>query len=151
LLVDVASTQKPGTALDVGMGQGRNAIFLASLGWTVTGIDISDVGIRLARETATLRKLNIEAINADVSGWDFGIEKWDLVALIYFRPDDRELAKIGRSLKRGGRLVVEGFHKPRAQAWEAGQLAAIFKDGFHIERDEVVEDTPDWGTHPDKL
>lgn len=151
LLVDVAGSMKPGTALDVGMGQGRNAIFLASQGWTVTGVDISDVGLQIARDTALELKLPLESVNADVSTWDFGTDKWDLVALIYFRPDDRELRKIKDALRLGGRVVVEGFHSPQAQSWEAGQLAAIFKDGFRVERDEVVIDMPDWGTHPDKL
>ena len=38
-LVEIAKTRKPGRALDVGMGQGRNAIYLAQQGWTVTGFD----------------------------------------------------------------------------------------------------------------
>src|SRR5690349_15424691 len=38
----------PGTALEIGMGQGRNTIAMARLGWDVTGIDISDEGIRQA-------------------------------------------------------------------------------------------------------
>lgn len=44
-LVQVTQDSKPGTALDVGMGFGRNALFLARKGWAVTGIDISDVGV----------------------------------------------------------------------------------------------------------
>ena len=54
-LVEVARDLKPGRALDVGMGQGRNAIYLAQQGWNVTGVDISDEGIRQAKEQA--RKL----------------------------------------------------------------------------------------------
>jgi 2-polyprenyl-3-methyl-5-hydroxy-6-metoxy-1,4-benzoquinol methylase len=38
----------PGSALEIGMGQGRNTIAIARLGWKVTGIDISDEGIRQA-------------------------------------------------------------------------------------------------------
>jgi SAM-dependent methyltransferase len=151
LLIEVAGAHPPGTALDLGMGQGRNAIDLAARGWKVTGIDISDVGVAMARDTAAKRQLSLEAINADVTGWDFGQEKWDLVTLLYFRPDDRDLRRIGPSLRRGGLVVVEGFHKPRAQNWQAGELAALFKDGFEILRDEVVDDVPDWGTHPEKL
>jgi 2-polyprenyl-3-methyl-5-hydroxy-6-metoxy-1,4-benzoquinol methylase len=36
--------RKPGRALDIGMGQGRNSVFLALKGWDVTGFDISDEG-----------------------------------------------------------------------------------------------------------
>src|SRR5262245_43630304 len=42
-LVRIMSDRRPGTALDVGMGQGRNAIWLAERGWNVTGFDISPV------------------------------------------------------------------------------------------------------------
>ncbi len=45
LLVSAVTGRKPGRALDVGMGQGRNAVFLAVEGWNVTGFDISDVGL----------------------------------------------------------------------------------------------------------
>src|SRR5262245_4276900 len=61
-LQDVVQDLRPGRALDIGMGQGRNALFLASAGWKVTGIDISDEGIRQAREAAAKRKLSIETI-----------------------------------------------------------------------------------------
>jgi hypothetical protein len=46
LLVEAVRHRKPGTALDVGMGQGRNAIFLAKEGWEVTGFDSADEGVR---------------------------------------------------------------------------------------------------------
>ena len=49
LLVDAVRGRRPGTALDLGMGQGRNALFLAQQGWTVTGVDISDVALSQAR------------------------------------------------------------------------------------------------------
>src|SRR5687767_6379481 len=42
LLIEVTQGRKRGTALDLGMGQGRNAIYLAGQGWEVTGVDISD-------------------------------------------------------------------------------------------------------------
>jgi methylase of polypeptide subunit release factors len=49
LLVDTVKGKKPGVALDVGMGQGRNAVYLASQGWDVTGMDISQAGLDAAR------------------------------------------------------------------------------------------------------
>lgn len=82
-LIEMAKGRKPGLALDIGMGQGRNALYLASQGWRVTGIDISDEGLRLARQAAADRKLTIEAINADAHSWDYGVEKWDLAVMIY--------------------------------------------------------------------
>jgi hypothetical protein len=68
-LVAMAADRHPGTALDVAMGQGRNALYLASRGWTVTGIDTADDGLRLAREAAAVRGLQIDALHADLRSW----------------------------------------------------------------------------------
>src|SRR6266481_4040146 len=51
-MVRMLTGRKPGRALDVAMGQGRNALWLASQGWAVTGFDISPVGIEVARKEA---------------------------------------------------------------------------------------------------
>jgi methylase of polypeptide subunit release factors len=52
LLVEVVKDLQPGTALDVGMGEGRNAIYLAQRGWTVTGFDIADRAMEVAKKRA---------------------------------------------------------------------------------------------------
>ena len=65
-LVKFAKTLKPGRALDVGMGQGRNTIYLAQQGWQVTGFDLSDAGVKLARERAT--KLRPSSTKISTSG-----------------------------------------------------------------------------------
>src|ERR1700733_11402261 len=83
LLVDTLKGRKPGTALDLLMGQGRNAIYEASVGWKVTGVDISDEGLKIARATAAKQKLKLDAIEADVDKWELGTNKWDLVTMIY--------------------------------------------------------------------
>jgi SAM-dependent methyltransferase len=142
-LMEMVKARKPGLALDVSMGQGRNALYLASQGWRVTGIDISDEGIRQAREAAVARKLTIEAINADANTWDYGVEKWDLVVLIYTSCDEKV---VRRSLKRGGLVVSERAHKDSVPAIgvETGEFSAQYKDGFRVLRDEVVEDMSDW-------
>ena len=48
LLVETVKGTKPGKALDIGMGQGRNSIFLAKNGWKVTGVDIADEAVAFA-------------------------------------------------------------------------------------------------------
>jgi SAM-dependent methyltransferase len=146
-LVDVVKQRKPGVALDIAMGQGRNSLYLASQGWRVTGIDISNEGLRLARQAAAERKLTIEAINADDATWDYGVDKWDLVALIYAGCDAKLVATLRTSLKRAGIVVIEGFHKDAAPpiGFATGELASLFKDGFTIVRDDVVEEESDWG------
>ncbi|MBV9947401.1 MAG: methyltransferase domain-containing protein, partial [Myxococcales bacterium] len=93
-LVRMVSGRSPGRALDVAMGQGRNTLYLASQGWQVTGFDISDEALRQARVSAEARKLRIDIVNADMDTWDYGSERWDLVALIYAGPicDGKKLA-----------------------------------------------------------
>ena len=71
-LVDAVKGKKPGTALDIAMGQGRNALFLATQGWKVTGIDISDKGIALAREEAAKLKVKLYTVQSDIDKYDLG-------------------------------------------------------------------------------
>ena len=108
-LVEVASKLKPGRALDVAMGQGRNAVWLARQGWDVTGYDIAADGLRIARETAAAGKLRINTVLSSTEKFDFGKEQWDLVAIIYGGGREDEITRAAKGLKRGGHLVVEGF------------------------------------------
>lgn len=150
LLVETVAKLRPGTALDVAMGQGRNALYLASRGWKVTGVDFSDEGERLARDAAAARHLALDAVNADLDKYDFGTEKWDLVSLLYVPRHAGWLERAQRSVKRGGLLVLEFFHRDAGEAtdqgYATGELAGLFKDGWEVLRDEVVDTTPDWGS-----
>jgi SAM-dependent methyltransferase len=151
-LSQVIEGRKPGAALDISMGQGRNALLLASHGWHVTGIDVSDFGLCLAGRAAAEQKLSIVTIEADDATYDYGTAKWDLAAMIYAGCGDDRVAKLRRALKPGGIVVVEGFHKdavPRI-GFATGELAARFKDGFTILRDEVVEAPSEWNGGSDK-
>lgn len=154
LLVDSVRGRPPGAALDVACGSGRNALQLASLGWKVTGVDISDVALRLAGEQAARRKLKLELLDADIATWDFGRERWDLVALVYAGPamTPEILQKVQHSLRAGGLVVLEWFApapgvKRGQDASLRARLGELFGPGagFEILRDEVVEDLPDWG------
>lgn len=140
LLVDTVAKMKPGAALDIGMGQGRNSLYLASRGWKTTGVDFSDVGVRAAREAAAAMHLQLDAVDADIEKYDLGVARWDLVIMIY-SPDDRALLeRVQKSMKPGALLVLENF----ASDFSDGRPASLFEDGFDILRDEVVETTPDW-------
>ena len=111
-LADSIRDRQPGTALDIGMGQGRNSLFLAALGWQVTGFDISEVGVKQAQAEAAKRGLKIDARVGDVDKFDYGKERWNLVVGMYM--DEyltRNAAKVIASLKPGGILVVEGIHR----------------------------------------
>lgn len=111
-LVEVSTGRKPGRALDIGMGQGRNSIYLARQGWDVTGIDISEEGIRKAKEQAARLGLKLNAVLRDADEFDYGREQWDLVVGMYMHGVlTRNAARIRDGLRTGGLLVVEGFHR----------------------------------------
>jgi SAM-dependent methyltransferase len=106
---------KPGLALDIGIGQGRNALFLAEQGWQVTGIDIADEAVALAKRKAADKGLNITALVESVDTYDYGVDKWDLVVGLYMHGHlTRNAKKIIDSVKPGGLLLIEGFH------WDVG-------------------------------
>jgi SAM-dependent methyltransferase len=156
-LIDTVERERPGTAVDIAMGQGRNALYLAERGWRVTGIDFSDEALRLAREAAARRNLALEAIQADIEQWDYGVERWDLVSMIYAGADPRLIERLQRSIKRGGLFVLE-FFADDGQATRfthggapAGALARLFAGSWDILRDDVVEDIADWGLKKAKL
>jgi SAM-dependent methyltransferase len=157
LLIDTVKGRKPGKALDVAMGQGRNAVFLATQGWKVTGVDISDEGMKIAQDKAAKQKKSLETINHDMKTFDYGKNQWDLVTMIYAGSNHDVIEKIKASIKKGGLFVVEFFAKESTAntgigGFEPGELAALFNDGnWTIIKDEVVEDTADWGLAKSKL
>jgi hypothetical protein len=154
-LASWAKGKKPGTALDVESGQGRNAVWLATQGWKVTGIDISDTGLEMSKKAALAAKTKLTTIEADVDTWDYGKEKWDLVTLIYAGSDHALIERIKPGIKKGGWFVVEFFGKEATAGtgiggFAEGELAALFP-GWKIEKDEVVEDIADWGLRKQKV
>ena len=82
-LVETVSSLKPGKALDIAMGEGRNAIWLATKGWDVTGFDISDEALRQTEERAGRVGVTIKAIKAASESFDYGHEQWDLIVMSY--------------------------------------------------------------------
>ncbi|HEY0190125.1 MAG TPA: methyltransferase domain-containing protein [Kofleriaceae bacterium] len=147
LLVDSVRGVAPGAALDLMTGQGRNAVYLASQGWRVTGVDIADEGLRQTRDAAARAHLTVETVQADAVTYDLGVARWDLVTMIYAGSSTELIERIKPSLKPGGRFVLEFFARKPGQAqggFAQGQLRALFADGFDIERDDFVDGTPDW-------
>lgn len=120
-----------GTALDIGMGQGRNALFLARKGWTTTGLEASKQGVETALREAAVQNLKITAIHTDYEKYDLGLEQWDLILLLYV-PFRNITEKIVESLTRNGRLIVEAFHTD-------SRRAAIVGDKVSFNSNELLE------------
>ncbi len=81
----------PGRALDLGSGQGRNAIWLARRGHQVTAVDLSSVARGQAVALATEVRVTVDFVAADVTEWRPPPEAFDLVLLAYLQlvPDER--------------------------------------------------------------
>jgi 2-polyprenyl-3-methyl-5-hydroxy-6-metoxy-1,4-benzoquinol methylase len=84
--VEAVKGTKPGKALDFGMGEGRNSLYLAAQGWEVTGVDLSDFAVTVARQQAQQSGVAYTALAADLDTWDFGQQRWDLVVSMW-EPD----------------------------------------------------------------
>jgi 2-polyprenyl-3-methyl-5-hydroxy-6-metoxy-1,4-benzoquinol methylase len=154
LVAEVAGLT-PGTALDVGCGEGGDVIWLAAQGWRVTGADFSANGLaRAARHAA-------EAGVADRTDWwqvdartlDAGGRSFDLVTTHFLHPPDGGMVDVTRRLAEavapGGRLLVVGhapsevFHQlsatHRRAMFLAEDLLPGLPDGFDA---LVVEQRP---------
>jgi tellurite methyltransferase len=97
---------KNGKVLDLAMGEGRNGVFLAKLGYDVLGVDISDVGLKKAEELARKNKTQIKTQVADLSNFPLEENSYDVIIMSYYM--GRELfPKIKRALKKDGVAIIE--------------------------------------------
>ncbi len=111
LVLEATASLKPGTALDVGMGNGRNSIYLARKGWKVTGIDIAEAAVKQAQQEAAKLKVEFDARAGDVEKMDLGRGRYDLIVCMYVNlVAVRSSKKLIDALKPGGMLIVEGHH-----------------------------------------
>ena len=108
LVENLSLLPKGGKALDIAMGTGRNALYLASLGFRVTGVDVSAVAVDKCREKAERLGLPIEALVADLERSPLPSNEYDLIVNFYYL--QRSLtAQIVAALRTGGVLVFESF------------------------------------------
>ena len=138
-LMEMAKGRQPGVALDYGMGQGRNSIYLASLGWQVWGFDPAEAGVAIARKKAKALGLILHTAAVRDSDFDFGKERFDLVLFSWTMPLV-PVQKVIDSLKPGGIVVMEcgtDFDPSR------NSMLHMF-DPLVIEKYELVRDTSDW-------
>ncbi|SMH48562.1 Methyltransferase domain-containing protein [Rathayibacter oskolensis] len=107
-LVDLVGALPPARALDLGSGEGGDALWLASLGWTVTGLDLSETALARARDAAGERGLTVDFRQADLSR-EWQVEGvFDLVTASFLH-SMVELPRIG-ILRRASELVAVGGH-----------------------------------------
>ncbi len=110
-LVWAAPQVKKGKAISLSEGEGRNAVYLAQLGFEVTAVDFSSVGLAKAQALADKHHVKIECRLMDLQDLNLEPENWDLVVSIFSQPDapirQRLNAQLASSLKPGGAFILE--------------------------------------------
>ena len=117
-LVAQVADLSPGTALDVGSGEGADAIWLAARGWQVTGIDVSTVALDRAAEFAANAGEEIaDRITwqqTDILSWDQAPRQFDLVSaqFMHLPRAQREVVhrRLAAAVRPGGSLLIVGHH-----------------------------------------
>jgi SAM-dependent methyltransferase len=149
LVAEVADLA-PGRALDVGCGEGADAIWLARCGWRVTAIDISDVALDRAREAAALTGASVEWVCGDALQTPFPAGSFDLVSLQYpalpNAAGETAVRKLLDAVRPGGVLLavyhdLDDEHREHmkergfdpADYVGADDLGALLEDDFTIE------------------
>jgi SAM-dependent methyltransferase len=141
-LVEELQALAPGRALDVACGEGRNAVWLASKGWHVTGVDFSRAGLAKAQRLATDRGVEVAWVEADVVEWQPPSASFDVVVVLYLHlPAEQRrqaLARAAAALAPGGILLVVGHDVSNLLKGTGGPQdpAVLFGP------EQIVEDLP---------
>ena len=135
-----------GTVLDLAMGEGRNGVYLATQGYQVTGIDISEVGLRKAQALAAEHGVEITTQVADLQEYRLVPNTYDVIICTYYLQRDL-FPQIILSLKPGGMALVETYtidHKKYAPEFrqeyllKPNELLTLFQ-GLTVIRYQVVD------------
>lgn len=152
-VVDFFATQPPGRLLDLGCGQGRNAVWLADAGYDVLGLDLSPVAIEQARRLAAEAGVAAEFAAVDLANWEPEPDAFDYALLSYLQlhpqPRRKVHRAVERALKRGGTVFLvahhldnmeHGFGGPQLPdvLFTEGELETDFA-GLDVVRSEAVE------------
>jgi SAM-dependent methyltransferase len=159
-LVAETAALRPGRALDLACGEGRNAVWLAEQSWRVTGADFSEVALEKARRLADARGVEAEWVAADLLEYRPEPGAFDLVIVFYLQVPAAQRRTILRAaveaVAPGGAFLLvahdranleQGYGGPQEPAvlYTAEDVVADL-DGLRIERAERVErpvQTPD--------
>lgn len=117
-----------GRVLSLAEGEGRNAVYLAGLGFSVLAVDQSAVGLEKARRLAAARRVSIETQAADLADYSITPGAWDGIVSIFCHvppPVRRRLYRSAVSgLKPGGVLLLEAYRPAQLQFKTGGPPTA---------------------------
>lgn len=98
-----------GNVFDVGLGEGRNAVYLASKGFQVTGLDFCETAIERAKDLALGSGVSIECKAQDLDFHLIPIMSYDNILVVDTRPPLTILKNLSRGLKKGGVLLIDAY------------------------------------------
>ena len=114
-VVEELTALPPGRAIDLGTGEGRNAIWLAERGWLVTAVDFSAGGLARAGRLAAERGISVNWVQADLLDWQPEPGGYDLVLIAYLHLPSAELTRVFRAaaaaVAPGGTLLAVGHDR----------------------------------------
>ncbi len=142
----------PGRAIDLGTGEGRNAIWLAERGWRVTAVDFSAVGLARAARLAGERGVSVDWVHADLADYEPAPGGYGLVLIAYLQLPSAGLARVLRAaaaaVAPGGTLLVIGHDRDNIARGHGGPqdpdrlytpaMVTAELDGLVIRRAEQV-------------
>jgi len=128
---------RPGRVLDLGTGEGRHAIWLASKNWQVTAVDFAERGLARGREAAAALDLDIDWICADVNRFKIPADAYDLVILLYLHIPAPELSAL--------------IHRAVARLSLNGHFLYIGHDLSNIEKGQGGPQDPAILCHPEDI
>lgn len=120
-----------GIALDLAMGEGRNGVFLATKGFQVTGVDISESGFKKARALASEKGVKLTTVVADLEQYTLPPSSYDVIICTYYLQRDL-FPKIAMALKPGGMVLIETYTVDHLQ------YRPKFNRTFLLERNELL-------------
>jgi SAM-dependent methyltransferase len=146
------TTLAAGRAIDLGTGEGRNAIWLAERGWQVTAVDFSAAGLARAARLAAERAVRVEWVQADLLDYQPAPGHYDLVLIAYLHLPADSLARVFRAaaaaVAPGGTLLVIGHDRDNITRGHGGPqdpgrlytpaAVAAELDGLVVQRAEQV-------------
>ncbi|MGN7212815.1 class I SAM-dependent methyltransferase [Brachybacterium paraconglomeratum] len=121
-MASVVAELSPGTAIDLGCGEGGDVLWLAEQGWTALGLDISATAVGRARDEAAARGLDGASFEAvDLDAWEPEPASVDLVTASFFQSNvalDRTaiLRRAATAIRSGGHLVIVSHAAPPSWA-----------------------------------
>lgn len=140
-LSDKANVIPAGKVLCLADGEGRNSVFLAKQGYTVTAVDSSQVGLAKAQRLAEKNGVKIEFIHADLADFDLGENKWDgIVSIFCHLPSairKTVYPQVLASLKPNGVLLLEAYTEAQIGRGTGGPPTADLMLSAEILRQEL--------------